>query len=255
LSDSVDPCPQVTTLLAEVEKLVSEAEKLGYEVLRVKRQFMELIEALGESKDKANADLEALSPDAARCAVAGLNEVAREIKAASDLGFELDTILDKGKDPDRFKAVHAKFVEQVEKAKAAVQSGLEELERRERERAERNQIDSELGEALGKISETIRFMAKFVVTPEGFEKYMGELNANRSRLAKLQSDADSMPIEDLRSQAGALTTECTTHTETVSSAVKAASDAQAEKFEGVKDFWKKRESRASTSMSSSPSTK
>ena len=56
--------PKVTTLLADAEKLVVEAEKLGYEVLKTTRAFMELIQHLGDAKAKAQSDLDALGSDA-----------------------------------------------------------------------------------------------------------------------------------------------------------------------------------------------
>ena len=99
--------------------------------------------------------------------------MTREIKAAADLGFQLEAILDKGRDPDRFKAVHAQFVEQVAKAEAKVKEGLVELERRERERAARNEIDSTLQDAISTINDCIKSCSMSVLKHETYERDLG----------------------------------------------------------------------------------
>merc|ERR1712046_225512 len=95
-------------------------------------------------RSQAQARLAALSSDAARCDAEGMKDQMREIKAAADLDFQLDSMAAKRTDAEGFKRVHEKFLVQVTKAEESIKTGLQELERRERERAERNQIDGDL---------------------------------------------------------------------------------------------------------------
>jgi len=228
-----DPCPQVTKLLADAEEFVKSAETLGFEVLRVKREFMKLIEELGESRENGQKTLEGLAANAARCAAEGMSEVAAEIKAAADLDFTLQSILDKAKDPEAFKKNHAKFLEQVSKAEAAVSAGLIELERKERERAERNEIDSGLDNARSKINDCLALIERAVVKLDTYEKDRQQLNDLKANITKLQQDGPNNTIEDLREKAKKISDEGD------KAAVEIATRSEAAQKERKDDFKKK----------------
>jgi len=197
-----DPCPKVTTLLNDVEKLVVEAEKLGYETLKTKRAFMELIEQLGAEREASKQKLDDLGGDASRCAAEGMKEVASEIKKAADLAFQMDAILEKGKDPDGYKRVFTEFKEQVDKAHAAVQAGLVELERREREREARREVETTLSESLGEINEILAKLKKAVLGED--KQAEGQLEGLHREISLLMMRQEQETLDALKSKADAL---------------------------------------------------
>merc|ERR1711957_785683 len=111
---------------------------------------------------------------------------------------------DKGRDPDRFKVVHAQFVEQVAKAEAKVKEGLVELERRERERAARNEIDSKLQEAVAEINDCCKKMSIAVMKHESYERDLGALEDLRKTCNELQVKGHDVAMAALKSQADIL---------------------------------------------------
>merc|ERR1712113_1349039 len=214
--------------MGDAEKLVLEAEKLGYEVLATKRAFIALIEEIGAERDEAVQKLESLAPNAARCEVEGLKEVMSEIKSATDLQFSLEAMLEKGKDPEGYKRLFAKFKDQVAKAEAAVEKGLVELERREREREDRNKVNAELNEVRDLINETLAKMKRTPLAED--RKAEGELENARREMDKLEMDGDKLELATLQSKAAALCADAQTRCKHVMDKVEKAG------AEGKKNF-------------------
>merc|ERR1712195_459717 len=217
-----DPCPKVTQLLDAVAKLVGDAEKLGFEVLKTKREFMIVIEELGAAKDAAMAKLESLDNDAGRLAAEGMTEFTADIKKAADLAFSLESILEKGKDPEAFKTLFVKFQEQVDVAHKNVQEGLVELERREKEREERNQIDENLSVARHDAQACLKALQIAVL--EGKESSQGSLDSMVRDLTKLQMDGPKMALDKLRPDAEAKEKEVHQLTEEINAKIKVTKD-------------------------------
>jgi len=232
-----DPCPKVTTLLAEVEKLVVEAEKLGHECLKVMRAFMELTAQLEAAHQAAQAELGDLGPDAARCAAEGMKEVSQPIKAAAEKDFQLSRIIDKRRDPEGLQKVHDEFIALVAKAKEAVQGGLVELERRERERAERNEIDRNLDIARSKVNGCESLIGKAVMKPPTYDADMVKLEEMRKAITDLQSKEATMALDDLRTRGKELCTAAETMTHDIAVAAEGAQAEHKEGFRKKLEMW------------------
>jgi myosin heavy subunit len=235
-----DPCPQVSTLLAQVEADVKQAETTGYEVLRVKREFMALIEELGAAREAAQQELEVLREPAEICLAAGMSTVPSELKKASDLDFKLESILSKGKDPDAFRAVHAEFLVQVEKAKAAVAEGQEELARRERERAERAEIDAALDGARGQVHDAVTALEKAVIKTDSYAQDSVTMDELDKKIVAVQMAAQNLTIDALREKSEAVKTEAAAKSAEVKSRTEAAQGQHKADFKAKLAQWQNR---------------
>lgn len=231
-----DPCPKVTQLLDAVAKLVGDAEKLGFEVLKTKREFMKVIEELGAAKDAAMAKLESLDNDAGRLAAEGMHEFTADIKKAADLAFSLESILEKGKDPEAFKTCFVKFQEQVDVAHKKVQEGLVELERREKEREERNQIDENLAVARSDAQACLKALQIAVL--EGKESSQQSLDTMVREVTKLQVDGPKMALDKLRPEADAKEKEVHQLTEEINAKIKVTKDEIAVRVANARAMFK-----------------
>merc|ERR1712137_681953 len=178
-----------------------------------------------------------MGTDSARCAAEGLTDVNSAISQASNMDFQLDNILSKGKDPDGFKALHAKFLEKVDEAEKALATALVELERREKARAARNEIDERLQSAVGSISACTKKMGMAVMKHEGYEQDLDALDNLRTECNTLQTKGHNIKLEDLTSQADALCAKAETQTAEVEAKVSGAAQANKDKFAKLRGIW------------------
>lgn len=236
-----DPCPQVTGLLNEAEALVKEAETLGFEVLRVRRAFMELIAELGPSREEARCELESLTESAARCEAEEMKDVTSEMKKAADFEMKMETILSKAKDPDAFKVAHKQYCDQVKQASAAVQAGLKELERREQERAQRNAIDATLDAARSQVNDCLKRLEMAVVQIDTHEADTGSLLGLRTEITKMQTGSLNVAIDELQTKADAKTAETSTLTGEIDKKNQEFQEHRRAGFKSAADFWKNKQ--------------
>eukprot|EP00929_Paragymnodinium_shiwhaense_P021682 TRINITY_DN14077_c0_g1_i1.p1 TRINITY_DN14077_c0_g1~~TRINITY_DN14077_c0_g1_i1.p1 ORF type:complete len:1340 (-),score=419.61 TRINITY_DN14077_c0_g1_i1:148-4167(-) len=150
--DVADAVPQATAMLKEASTLVEQAEKLGYDVCKVRREFAKAIEELSAECDKSKELLLELDMLGRQCIAEGLDSVTDKMNTAYKLDSQVDTLLQEARDADGFRQAAKNFVAAVQEAKKAIDEARAELERRERERAAREALKSRLDD----LNETMR---------------------------------------------------------------------------------------------------
>jgi len=160
-----DVCPEMTGMLAEAQAAIAKTEELALVVLKVRRQFMQAIEELGPVRATNKDKMDQLDEPARRCNAEGMTHIAELIDKAQSMDDKCEALLTASRDPDGFRAAVAEYTAAVTAAEAAVEAGKEELARRERERTQRQQLLSSLGEAAESLDDGVNILKK--VTLQG----------------------------------------------------------------------------------------
>uniref|UniRef100_A0A7S1A0D6 Myosin motor domain-containing protein n=1 Tax=Noctiluca scintillans TaxID=2966 RepID=A0A7S1A0D6_NOCSC len=132
-----DPCPELDGLLEDGDQLVKEAQELAYDVLSVRRTFEACVSDLCDKFAAKSALLDELRSFGELFISAGLGAYADKISLADKMLITMDRIKIACKDGQAYRQCAKKFFEAVDEASMAVEEGQVELERIERERADR----------------------------------------------------------------------------------------------------------------------
>jgi len=155
-----DPCPQLTTLVADAANMLEAAKTECYAVLRVRREFNKALEDQMPMIEEHRNILESLREQGRDCVAEGLLDIADTITKSDRLNILLEQIQAASKEPELFRTKAAEFVESVKIAQAAVERGGEELQRRARERVERTALSDKLDELSEKVDHAKKFLMK-----------------------------------------------------------------------------------------------
>jgi len=199
-----DVCPEMTGMLAEAQAAIAKTEELALVVLKVRRQFMQATEELSPVRAANKEKMDQMDEPARRCNAEGLTHIAALIAKAESIDDKCEALLTASKDPDAFRAAVAEHTAAVTAAQAAVAEGKEELDRRERERAQRQLLMSSLGEAGETLEEGIQALKK--VTLQG-EKVIadGRLIQDLSMAIPVcRQESQSAPLAELQAKVEAL---------------------------------------------------
>jgi hypothetical protein len=191
--DIANPCPEIDGMLGEVIESVKTAETKCEVVLKVRREFAKAVEELKGPRQEAKTLLDGLQEPARRVAAAGLLDVSHKIDTAVALDYYLEQLLNECKEVAVFKAKAAEFTAAVQAATEAVKSGQAELERREKERAERRKLLGYLDDVQLQSAEQVSRLRKEFkdVMGEALRRDMVSLTECSKEVATLRQDSEA----------------------------------------------------------------